>query len=99
MERPPGLVPEALDFIGLFAVHDLGELARQDRVDGGTVASHREGVADALGSIGIANAHRVQLEGAHLAVHGIGQNGRQRDAVEAGFDGGDAGHGCPSLAR
>ena len=98
MEGPPGLVPEALDLVGLLAVHDLGQFAGEDRVDGGAVAADGEGVADALRPVGVADAHGVELEGAHLAMHGVGQNGRQRDAVEAGFDGSDPGHGRPSFA-
>jgi hypothetical protein len=85
MERPPGLVPEALDLVGLLAVHDLRELAGENGVDGGPVAPHREGVAHPLGAVAVADADRVELEGPHLAVHGVGEHLGQRDAVEAGI--------------
>ena len=60
--------------VGLLAGHDLGELAPQHRVDGAAVAADREGVADALGAVGVAHPHGVELEGAHLAVRRVGQH-------------------------
>ena len=95
VERPPGLEPQALDVVGFLAGHDLDELAPQHRVDGAAVAPDRVGVADALGAVGVADPHRVELEGAHLAMGRIGQHLRQRDAEEAGFDRADGGHGDP----
>ena len=51
-----------------------GNFARKDGVDGGAVASDREGVADALRAVRIAQPHGVEFEGAHLAVHAVGQH-------------------------
>ncbi len=59
--------------IALLAGEDVGHLARQDGVDGRAVAADREGVADALGAVGVAQPHRVQLEGAHLAMRAVGE--------------------------
>ena len=74
VQRPPELLPQPLDPVGVLAGQDLGHLARQDVVDGAAVAADREGVADALGPVRVAHAHGAQLEGAHLAMGAVGQH-------------------------
>ncbi len=69
-----------------------GDLAAQDGVDRAAVAADGEGVADALGAVGVAQPQRDQFEGPHVAVRAVGQHGRQRDAIEAALDPGNPCH-------
>ena len=58
----------------------------EDRVDRRAVAADREGVADALGAVGVAQTHRIELEGADFAMRAVGEHHGQRDAIEARLD-------------
>jgi hypothetical protein len=92
MQLPPQPVPQELDPLGVLPRDDFRNLARQDVVDRAAVPADREGVADALRGIAVAEPHRHQLEVAHDPVRAVGQHGRQRDAVEARLDRCDGAH-------
>jgi hypothetical protein len=97
VQRPPQLLPQALDEVGVLAGQDLGHLAGEDVVDGAAVAADGEGVADAFRTISVAHADRAELEGAHLAVGAVGEHRRQGHPVEAGLEVRDRGHGARDL--
>ena len=83
MERPPRLLPERFDGIGFGAGEDFGHFAGEHGIDRRAVAPDGERIADALGAVGIAQAQRIELEGAHLAMGAVGENLGQRDAIKA----------------
>ena len=78
--------------VGFGAGEDLRHFAPEDRVDRRAVAPDRECIADALGAVGVAQAHRVELEGADLAMRAVGEHHGQRDSIEARLDRSQSGH-------
>ncbi len=72
------------------SVKARGQIVDQHRVHRGPGGSHRVGVADTLGAVGVAQAHRDQVETLYNAVGAVGERHRQRDAVVIGQELADA---------
>jgi len=67
------------------------EVVRDHRLDRPPAASSRASAAGAFGAVGQPHARDDELEVRAVAVHRVHQHVRERDAVEAGVDGGDRG--------
>ena len=85
MQVPPHLLPQRLDLFGVGAEQHRTQALIDQRVHRGTAGAHGVGVADTLGAVGVAQAHRDQLEMRDGAVGGVRQRDRQSDAIEAGL--------------
>ena len=92
VERPPHLLPQRLDAIGLFAGEERREVALDQDVDRRAAGADGVGVPEPLGAVGIAHARGDELEVGHLAVRAVREHDRQRHAVAAALDGGDPRH-------
>ena len=92
VERPPHLLPQRLDPAGVLALEQRREVALDEDVDRGAAGADGVGVAEPLGAVRVAHAHRDELEVGHLAVRAVREHHRQRHPVAAALDGGDLRH-------
>lgn len=92
MKRPPQAVPDVFGGISLGVDHNVRDFPPENIGDCAAIPTHRVGVSDTLGPIGVADTNRDQLEGLHLAMHAVGQRDGERNPVEPGFDVSDGSH-------
>jgi len=94
VERPPHGLPQAFDALGVAPYQNRRQVARDQRVYGGSTCADGVGVACALRAFVVAHAHSDQLEAPDGPVRAVGERHWQRDAVVIGADLLDQ-HGTP----
>jgi hypothetical protein len=72
-------MPDALRVVGFAAFDQLGDLAPEDVGDRATIPTDSLGIANAFGTIGIADATSHELKRPYFAMRAVGKSDLKRD--------------------